>query len=96
VRRVTQLRIGHGVLEVGLVGEVYVETDPASLWKLSADSFEVDDVIACLFTPEEYASFIQSHGGLDNFVPLGVASVVYSLLHRFSVERVEKAFISKV
>jgi hypothetical protein len=79
-------------LEVGLLAEVYVEDDPAKLWKLSADSFEVLGVLACPFTPEDYASFIAERGGLDNFAPLGAAAVVYALLKHFPSERVEAAF----
>jgi hypothetical protein len=82
--------------EVGLVAEIFVSMDPNKLLKPRADSFEVIRVRACEFTPEAYARFIRTNGGISNFVPLGVGAIVYSLLKRFPAERIEASMSSVV
>ncbi|HUW11001.1 MAG TPA: hypothetical protein VM537_14820 [Anaerolineae bacterium] len=81
-----------GELEVSLVGEVQIHADPDELLRLRADTFEAKRVLACDFSPEAVAEFMQRHGGVPCFVPNGIAALVYSLLRRFPTERIVSCF----
>lgn len=79
--------------DIALVGEVYVRADLDSLLSPTADAFELTRVITCDFSPEGFAKFLKDNNALENdaFAPLGIGAIIYSLIKRFPINRVERA-----
>jgi 8-oxo-dGTP pyrophosphatase MutT (NUDIX family) len=78
--------------EVGLVAEVEIEGSPARILGPRADNFESKGFMLCEATPEAFAAFIRQHGPIERFAPMGAGAILFSLLRRFSSERIEAAF----
>jgi hypothetical protein len=77
--------------EVGLIFEVQVTKNPDELLNPAPDGFETKRVYSCELDPEHVADFIQAKGGLPAFSGLGLATIIFSLLKRFPVTRIESA-----
>ena len=80
--------------EVTFVAEAVVYSNPDEILSPSADSFEVTKVYPCKLTPEDYAMFIKKNGGMKNFTSLGVGAILFSLMKRFPLERIEHSMAS--
>ncbi|GLU50348.1 NUDIX domain-containing protein [Nocardiopsis ansamitocini] len=78
--------------EVGLVAEVEVQASPATLIGPHADSFESKGFLLCEATPEAFADFLSRNLPVERFAPLSAGAILFSLLRRFSRERIESAF----
>lgn len=79
-------------LETGVVAEVTLDTQTPGEISARVHPDEVLNTIMCPLHPDNVAEFIAQRGGLPSFAPLGLASVVYSLLKRFPPSMVETAF----
>jgi hypothetical protein len=75
--------------EVGLVGEVALDGDMDSLLGPRADSFESSGFLACEATPEAFGEFLRANRPRERFTPLGAGAIFFSLLRRYSLERVD-------
>ena len=81
--------------EVGLVAEVEVDADPGRLLTPRGDTFESLRFTVCEASPEAFADFLRANGPRERFAPLGVAAILFSLLRRYSPERVEAAMTAR-
>jgi hypothetical protein len=80
--------------EIAFVAEACIKRDPNTIVFPSADSFEVLKVRACELTPEAVSRFIKENGGLQEFVPLGIGAIMYSLMKRYPLKTIETYFKS--
>jgi len=81
-----------GLREIGLLGEVTLNRDPANILRARADAFESVGFVLVSATPEDFAQFVSDNLPTQRFSPLSAGSVLFSLLRRFSLERIESAF----
>jgi 8-oxo-dGTP pyrophosphatase MutT (NUDIX family) len=80
--------------DISLVAEVALDRDPDTIVGLRADSFESLGFVACRATPEDLAEFLEENGPYERFSPVSVGAMLFSLLRRFSLDRVERALLS--
>jgi hypothetical protein len=76
--------------EIGLVGEVVIDGSVDSVLGPRADSFETSGFLSCEATPEGFGAFLRSNGPRERFSPLGAGAIFFSLLRRYSLERIEE------
>jgi hypothetical protein len=81
--------------DIGLVTEVALDSDPHELLGPRADPFESTGFELCEATPEAFAAFLQRVSPIERFAPLGAGAIIFSLLRRFSRERVESALSAR-
>jgi 8-oxo-dGTP pyrophosphatase MutT (NUDIX family) len=77
--------------EIGLVAEVSLDGDPHELLGPRADPFESTGFELCEATPEALAGLLRRASPIERFAPIGAGALTFSLLRRFSRERVESA-----
>lgn len=78
--------------EVGLVSEVAMHGDASKLLGPRPDAFEAKGFVLCEANPEAFAQFLRNNLPVSRFAPLSAGALIFSLLRRFSRERVEAAF----
>jgi hypothetical protein len=76
--------------EIGLVGEVVLDGSINSVLGPRADSFETSGFLTCEATPEAFGAFLRENGPRERFSPLGAGAIFFSLLRRYSLERLEE------
>jgi len=75
--------------EIGLVAEVALDGDPHELLGPRADPFESTGFELCEATPEAFAGLLRRASPIERFAPMGAGAITFSLLRRFSRERIE-------
>jgi hypothetical protein len=76
--------------EIGLVGEVVLDGSVESVLGPRADSFETGGFLTCEATPEAFGAFLRANLPRERFSPLGAGAIFFSLLRRYSLERLEQ------